>query len=97
MHSGTADKCRAAIRAGNYRAADRLLGELRSQVEQVWPSAGLPERQSIAAEMLELLSWARQTMLAKRAHTYQRLREINRRSAYLPGAGLGQVCVDFDG
>jgi hypothetical protein len=96
MQFKTADECRAAIRAGNYRAADRLLAELRSQVEEAWPSAGPDQRQLIAGETLELLTWARQTMLAKRAHTYKRLREISRHTAYLPGRMLGQACVDFE-
>ncbi len=96
MQSKT-DECRAAIRAGNYRAADQLLAELRTEVEEAWRAANAAERQSIASEVLELLSWARQTVLAKRAHTYKRLREMNRHTAYLARPALGRAYVELDG
>lgn len=91
------DDCRAAIRAGDYGTADRLLAELRTQVEEAWPAASHAERQSIAGEVLELLSWARKTALARRSHAQKRLRDISHHSAYLPGRVLNQAYVDLDG
>ena len=90
-------ECRAAIGAGNYAAADRLLAELRSQVEQIWPAANAVERRSISTQVLELLTWARQTALAKRSHTERRLRQINRNSAYLGARPFKHRLVELDG
>jgi len=90
-------ECRAAIGAGDYAAADRLLAELRSEVEQIWPAAGPIERQSLAAQVLELLTWARRATLVKRSHAERRLRQINRHSAYLGASSLRNRLVELDG
>ncbi len=90
-------ECRAAISAGDYAAADRLLAELRAEVEQIWPAANAVERQSIAAQVLELLTWARRTTLVKRSHAERRLRQINRHSAYLGANSLRNRLVELDG
>jgi hypothetical protein len=79
----TGDEFRAAIRAGNYNAADRLLIELRRQVEASWPTVGAQERQSMAAQVLELLTWARQSTLVKRSHVQRQLSQITRHRAYV--------------
>ncbi len=90
-------ECREAICAGDYDAADRLMAELRSQVEELWSAASPAERQSTAAQVLEFLNWARQTVLAKRSHTQRRLLQINRHRAYLPALGSATRCFDFEG
>jgi hypothetical protein len=90
-------ECRAAIGAGNYAVADRLLAELRSEVEQIWPAANAVERQSIAAQVLELLTWARRSALVRRSHAERRLRQINRNSAYLGTSSLRNRLVEIDG
>ena len=97
MNSRAAVECRAAIGAGNYRDADRLLAELRSEVEAAWPAASPEQRQTLAAQVLELLRWARQTTLVKRSHMQKRLREIDLHSAYLPAHATRNQCVEFDG
>lgn len=90
-------ECRAAIRAGDYENADRLLAELRTQVEASWAQSSPDERRSTASEVLELLSWARQTVLAKRSHAHRRLQQMHRNRAYLPAYGSAAGCVDFEG
>jgi hypothetical protein len=97
MNSRLTVECRAAIGAGNYSAADRLLGELRAEVEAAWPAASAEQRQTLAAQVLELLRWARQTTLAKRSHMQRRLREIDCHSAYLPARPARNRCVELDG
>lgn len=93
----TTAEFRAAIGAGNYGAAERLLGELRAEVDAVWPAASAEQRQSMAGEVLALLKWARQTTLVKRSHLQKRLHEMNRHSAYLPAQRLRSGLVEFDG
>jgi hypothetical protein len=97
MIQRTSAECRAAIGAGDYGAADRLLAELRSEVEAVWPAASPEQRQTLATQVLELLRWARQTALVKRSHMQKRLREIDLHSAYLPARAARNQCVEFDG
>jgi hypothetical protein len=89
-------ECRAAISAGDYGSADRLLVELRAQVEEAWPAASADERQSIAAQVLELLTWARHTVLVRRSHTQRRLNQLIRCGAYA-GPSLGNGRVNYDG
>jgi hypothetical protein len=77
---------RAAIRAGNLPAAEKLLEDLRREVELRWSNAATPERKAIADQTFELLGWARQTVLARRSHAQHRLAQLTRRSAYAHSA-----------
>ena len=95
MQSKTAE-FRAAVCAGNLGAADRLLSDLRQEVELRWSAATAAERPGIAAQILDLLAWARQILLARRAHTQRRLTQVVRQGAYAwPAAGATRV--DFEG
>lgn len=96
MQSQT-DRCRAAISAGDYSRADRLLVELRAEVEQAWPAASAEERQTMAGEVLELLTWARHTVLVRRSHTQRRLNQLARCGAYVRPNVLAIRCVELDG
>ncbi len=88
---------RAAINAGNYSAADELLIALRHQVEDSWPVAGAEERQQIAARVLNLLEGgAPDRMLAKRAHTQQRLGQITRNMAYSSPGARGRAQLELE-
>jgi hypothetical protein len=78
---------RAAIRSGNYAAADQLLNEVQHEVEQRWRSAGPEERRSLAAETFDLLSWARTAVMCGRAQSQRKLADISRHSAYLKNTG----------
>jgi hypothetical protein len=91
----TADKFREAVRFGNFRAADRLLGELRGEVERSWAAAPAEERQSIAVEVLELLDWARQAAMVTRSHAQRKLTQVRRGGAYVPVASRGHL--EFEG
>jgi len=84
MQFKTLDEFRAAIRAGDFGAADWLLEELRLEVTQSWAKAEASERQSMAAQVLDVLTWARQTALANRSHIQRRLAEVRRDDAYAP-------------
>ena len=78
---------RAAIRSGNYAAADQLLSEVRHEVEERWHSADPDERRSLAAETFDLLSWARTAVQCGRAQVQRKLTDISRHSAYLKNTG----------
>ncbi len=90
-------ECRAAIIAGNYAAAQRLLGQLRNEVENAWPGATPEDRRSIASQVLELLSWARQTVVARRSHTQRRLLQFARHNAYSTASSSRAGLVEVDG
>jgi len=91
------DKCRAAISAGDYSRADRLLVELRAEVEKAWPDASSEERKTIAGEVLELLTWARHTVMVRRSHTRRRLNQLIRCGAYVAPSAAALRCVELDG
>jgi hypothetical protein len=98
-------KFRTAVRFGNLGEADRLLGELRREVELAWATAPEAERQSLAAQVLDLLKWARQNVLVKRSHTQRKLAQVQRDSAYQASAGardrgpigVGRRPIEFEG
>jgi hypothetical protein len=77
----------AAVRAGDYGAADRLLVELRREVELAWTGAAQAERRTMAAEVLDLLDWAKLTVLVRRSHMQRKLVQIRREGAYHFPAG----------
>jgi len=80
----TAERLRNAVAAGDYREVDGLLDVYRSEVEARWrESASAEERRSISNEVTTLLGWARQTILAARAHTQRKLIHLTRQSAYV--------------
>jgi hypothetical protein len=82
-----ADKFQAAVRFGNLSEADRLLEELRREVELAWAAAPEAERQSMAAQVLDLLKWARQSVLVRRSHIQRKIVQIRRDGAYHAPSG----------
>jgi len=92
----TADRFREAVCFGNLRAADRLLVELRHEVESSWASAAAEERQRIARQVLDLLNWARQAVLVSRSQAQRRLAEVRRGGAYVPAARQ-RLPIEFEG
>jgi hypothetical protein len=84
MPSRTVELLRGAFNAGNYREMEALLEVYRDEVEVAWKtSASFEERQRMAKEVTAFLSWARQTILAGRAHAQQKLIHLTRQSAYV--------------
>jgi hypothetical protein len=84
MPSRTGELLRGAVETGNYREMERLLEVYRSEVEVCWKAtSSAVERQQMAKEVTALLAWARQTILAKRAHAQQKLIHLTRQSAYV--------------
>ena len=81
------NKFRSAVRSGDFGEADRLLVELRGEVELAWAGAAHAERQSMAAEVLELLDWAKLTVLVRRSHMQRKLVQIRRDGAYHASSG----------
>jgi hypothetical protein len=92
-----ADEFRAAVCAGNYRAADRLLTVLRQEVEECWPTAGAEQRRTIAAQIRDLLAWARATVMVGRSHAQRRLAQLTRHSAYASPRGRANAQLEFEG
>jgi len=87
MPSETVDLLRGAVTAGDYREMERLLEVYRGEVEVSWKaSASVDERQAMAKEVTSVLAWARETILAGRAHSQRKLIHLTRQSAYV-GAG----------
>jgi hypothetical protein len=63
---------------------ERLLEIYRGEVEVRWKASTSPEeRQQMAKDVTVLLAWARQTILAGRAHTQRKLIHLARQSAYV--------------
>ena len=85
-----AEQVRSAIAAGDYQTSAHRLEDLRREAEHSWSEAASAEqRQRIAGEVQNLLQWARETVLAARAHQQGKLLHFTRVRAYL-GAGAGQ-------
>ena len=72
-----------AVSSGAYPEAERLLGVYRDEMQANWEAAASPgQRAAIAAEVGELLEWARVATLAARSHNQCKLIQLSRRNAY---------------
>jgi hypothetical protein len=81
--SPTVKLLRAAVSSGAYAEAERLLGIYRGEMQAKWDTAASPaQRAGIAAEVSELLEWARTATLAARSHAQRKLIYLSRRKAY---------------
>jgi hypothetical protein len=77
------DLLRRAVSSGAYREAERLLGVYRGEVQARWEAAASAEqRDAVAAEVRDLLGWARTATLAGRAHTQRKLIHLTCKKAY---------------
>jgi hypothetical protein len=93
-----ADRFRIAIRRGAHEEAERLLDELRYEVETLWRAAvSREERQEIAAEITALLDWAQHTVTTSRSHAQAKLVRLNRQKAYLVTGAYRRDRVRADG
>lgn len=96
MEIRTINAIRAAVAAGRLAEAERLLAELRDEVESAWVSASSDvERQSIVAEVGDALEQARRVVLASRAHDKGNLIRLGNHKAYGKLANISDV-IDFD-
>jgi hypothetical protein len=87
MHSNSAELLRSAVQAGDYREIERILEVYRGDVEARWhASASAEERTAISDEVMGLLGWARQTILAARAHSQRKLIHLTRQAVYANAA-----------
>jgi hypothetical protein len=81
--SPTVEQLRKAVSTGDYQGAERLLGEFRDEMQARWQAAAsAEERTAVAAEVGELLEWARAATLAGRAHAQRKLIHLTCRKAY---------------
>jgi hypothetical protein len=81
--SRTIELLRTAVSSGAYAEAQSLLGEYRGEMQARWEAATSAEqRDSVAAEVAELLEWARIATLAARAHAQRKLIHLTRATAY---------------
>ena len=72
-----------AVSSGAFPEAERLLGIYRDEMQANWEAAVSPgQRAAIAAEVGELLEWARIATLAARSHTQRKLIHLSSRKAY---------------
>jgi uncharacterized membrane protein len=88
LPSRTTELLRRAVSSGDYPGAERLLGVYRGEMQARWQAAASAEqRAAIAAEVAELLEWARTATLATRAHTQRKLIHLTCRKAYTAISG----------
>jgi hypothetical protein len=86
MISRTAERIRTAVAAGAYWETEQLLAVYQREVEEQWRAASAEERRVMSTEVIELLRWARHSILAARSHTQSKLVQLTRRSAYVSNA-----------
>jgi hypothetical protein len=83
MPSPTVELLRSAVSSGAYPEAERLLGVYRGEMQASWEATTSSEqRAAIAAEVGEVLEWARTATLVARSHTQRKLIHLARRNAY---------------
>jgi hypothetical protein len=70
---------------------------MRRDVEIAWAVAGKAERQSMAAEVLEVLEWARVSVLVRRSHLQHKVVQIRRDGAYHAPGPRGKGQIEFVG
>ena len=81
--SRTIELLRRAVSSGAYPEAERLLGDFREEMQARWDSANsAAERATVAAEVGDLLEWARTAALADRAHAQRKLIHLTCKKAY---------------
>jgi hypothetical protein len=81
--SRTIEQLRSAVSSGAYPEAERLLGDFREDMQARWQAAdSAAERAAVAAEVGDLLEWARTATLAGRAHSQRKLIHLTCKKAY---------------
>jgi hypothetical protein len=81
--SRTVELLRRAVSSGAYPEAERLLGDFREEMQARWQAAtSAAERATVAAEVGDLLEWARTATLAGRAHAQRKLIHLTCKKAY---------------
>jgi hypothetical protein len=78
----TAAELRAAIQAEDYEAAGRLLTVLTEALAARPASSIRGDRQHIVVETLDLLLWAKKSVLANRAHLQAKLDQVERAARF---------------
>ena len=97
MYSRTAERLRKAVAAGAYWEVDRLLVELRREVEACWKTTRSAQRKrEISEDVTGLLTWARHSILAARSHTQSRLNRLSRLHAYGSAGSLKPEQLELD-
>lgn len=98
MQFRATDRFLTAITGSDPGEAERALDQLRSEVEACWyAAASAAERYAIASEITGLLQWARQAILARRAHAQSKLSRLTRQGAYVGGGARRLAVVEFEG
>jgi hypothetical protein len=96
MISPTARRLRNAVAAGTYWEADQLLATYRREVEDLWRISSVEERRVISTEVIDLLRWARHSILASRSHTQSKLIRLTGRSAYAGNAARPAAPLELE-
>jgi hypothetical protein len=86
----TAAELRAAIQAEDYEAAGRLMTVLTDALA-ARPATPIPgERQRVVVEAMDLLLWAKKSVLANRAHLQAKLNQVEQATRYKAARGAGR-------
>jgi hypothetical protein len=92
----TTNRIHTAIAVGRLSEAERLLDDLRGEVDFAWAQASSEEeRRAVAKEVSGALEWARIAVMASRAHDQSKLIRIVRGREYTPTRTRPDI-VEFD-
>ena len=96
MEIKTISGIRTAVLEGRFAEAERLLEDLRGEVEAAWAGASnQDEREHIALEVGKTLELARSIVLSSRAHDFGKLTRLVSRKEYGKRAPLPDI-IDLD-
>jgi len=86
----TAAELRAAIQAEDYEAAGRLMSVLTDALAARAARPIHGERQRVVVETMDLLLWAKKSVLANRAHLQAKLNQVEQAARYKLQRGAGR-------
>ena len=86
----TAAELRAAIQAEDYEAAGRLMSVLTDALAARVATPISGERQRVVVETMDLLLWAKKSVLANRAHLQAKLNQVEQAARYKLQRGAGR-------
>ena len=86
----TAAELRAAIQAEDYEAAGRLMMVLTDAISARRAKRSAREGPRVVVETMDLLLWAKKSVLANRAHLQAKLNQVERAARYKSARGAGR-------
>jgi hypothetical protein len=86
----TAAELRAAIQAEDYEAAGRLMTVLTDALSARLAKPSPSEGPRVLVETMDLLLWAKRSVLANRAHLHAKLNQVEQAARYKAARGAGR-------